>query len=109
MGDVESENAVVAWQRGRQERVDRILGLNRHIDKRRMPGVNGEGENKRFDLEWFYPVEIKRMVEEWLRRDKLPMVSFTIFKSNRTSIYLTCYFLPVRQPCIYSSTRWEHL
>lgn len=70
-GDVDSENAVMAWQRGRQERVDQILELNRRIDKRRMPGMGTEEENEGFDLEWLYRADIEGLVEEWLRGYKL--------------------------------------
>ena len=71
-GDVESENAMMSWQRGRQERVDRVLELNRSIDKRRMPALGDEEEeNDGFDMEWLYQADIEDMIEQWLRGDRL--------------------------------------
>ncbi|KAF7588826.1 hypothetical protein BBP40_005180 [Aspergillus hancockii] len=58
------------WQRGRQERVEKVLELNAQIDKRRMPKQAGDEEaevNEAFDLEWLYKVDFDEMVEEWFQ------------------------------------------
>ncbi|PYI03209.1 FAD/NAD(P)-binding domain-containing protein [Aspergillus sclerotiicarbonarius CBS 121057] len=58
------------WQKGRQERVDRVLGLNAQIDRRRMPRRPGEedvkGEEEPFELEWLYKPDFGEMVAGWL-------------------------------------------
>lgn len=60
------------WQAYRQERIDRILELNKQIDMRRMPSddaVIGEGSGavrEEFDLEWLYKPDFKGVVDEWI-------------------------------------------
>ncbi|KAJ5925257.1 hypothetical protein N7454_007896 [Penicillium verhagenii] len=58
------------WQAGRQDRVDRVLELNRQIDARRMPkdgdSVPSELDCKPFDLGWLYSPQFEVMVEGWL-------------------------------------------
>ncbi|PLB42125.1 FAD-dependent oxidoreductase [Aspergillus candidus] len=65
------EQALKIWQRGRQERVDKVLALNAQIDKRRMPRPAGqedaEGDDKPFELGWLYKPDFDEMVNEWLR------------------------------------------
>ena len=51
------ERGLKVWQRGRQERVDRLLDLNTQIDLRRLPRDPSAGPaevDKPFDLEWLY-------------------------------------------------------
>ena len=59
------------WQQGRQERVDRVLDLNKQIDARRMPkDANSEAselETKPFDLNWLYSPNFDTMVDGWLQ------------------------------------------
>ncbi|PLB54053.1 FAD/NAD(P)-binding domain-containing protein [Aspergillus steynii IBT 23096] len=66
------DKTLKAWQRGRQERVDKILELNGQIDKRRMPtqGVLDKVETGgKFDLGWLYKADFEAMVKEWLHKD----------------------------------------
>ncbi|KAA8641992.1 hypothetical protein EYZ11_004250 [Aspergillus tanneri] len=61
------ERALKKWQRGRQERVDKVLGLNAQLNRRRMPKLGeDEEESKEFDLAWLYKPEFDQMVDEWL-------------------------------------------
>ena len=66
-------SALKIWQRGRQERVDRVLELNAQIDKRRMPRPAGvedaEDDDEPFELGWLYTPDFDEMVNEWLRKD----------------------------------------
>lgn len=61
------------WQKGRQERVDRVLTLNAQIDKRRMPkGPDAEEEeHEPFELGWLYGPDFGKMVEGWLAGEGL--------------------------------------
>ncbi|KAL4922026.1 hypothetical protein BDW62DRAFT_217861 [Aspergillus aurantiobrunneus] len=60
------------WQAGRQERVDRVLVLNKEIDKRRLPMTTGEEiDSKPFELGWLYSPDFGEMVKEWLGREGL--------------------------------------
>jgi 2-polyprenyl-6-methoxyphenol hydroxylase-like FAD-dependent oxidoreductase len=56
------------WQVGRQERVDRVLELNRQIDARRLPKDAGveDLDSQPFELEWLYSPSFEDMVEGWL-------------------------------------------
>lgn len=72
---VEGQNldrALKIWQRGRQERVDNVLDLNKQIDSRRLPqkadSDNKDLEMKPFELEWLYTPNFEDMVNEWLER-----------------------------------------
>ena len=60
------------WQKGRQERVDRVLALNAQIDKRRMPkDPADQEEHKPFELGWLYGPDFGEMVEGWLAEQGL--------------------------------------
>ncbi|PWY70805.1 FAD/NAD(P)-binding domain-containing protein [Aspergillus sclerotioniger CBS 115572] len=65
------------WQKGRQERVDRVLDLNKRVDRRRMPKQSGgggdgvDGEEEPFELEWLYKPDFGEMVEGWLAGEGL--------------------------------------
>ncbi|BCS23067.1 FAD-dependent oxidoreductase [Aspergillus puulaauensis] len=61
------------WQKGRQERVDRVLALNAQIDKRRMPKdpAAEEEEHEPFELGWLYGPDFGEMVEGWLAGEGL--------------------------------------
>lgn len=64
MGD-----ALGFWQAYRQERVDRVLALNKQIDLRRMPSddkVVGGYEREEFELGWLYKPDFQGVVEEWV-------------------------------------------
>ncbi|KAI9036890.1 FAD-dependent oxidoreductase [Aspergillus affinis] len=73
-GESQLDRALQAWQRGRQERVDKVLELNAQIDKRRMPKQGDQDDvemSEKFDLEWLYRPEFEAMVEGWLRTEGL--------------------------------------
>ncbi|KAM0295920.1 hypothetical protein ACHAPM_010636 [Fusarium culmorum] len=58
------------WQKGRQERVDKIIELNNEINKRRMPKVDGvEVETKPFDVDWLYSVDLDEAVKQFVGSD----------------------------------------
>lgn len=64
------EQGLKVWQKGRQERVDRVLDLNAQIDARRMPKNSQSGpldlDTKTFDLAWLYSPNFDEMAESWL-------------------------------------------
>lgn len=68
------QEALAFWQAYRQERVDRVLELNRQIDLRRMPKDDADfGEasgvaREPFDLEWLYKPDFKGVVDEWFAK-----------------------------------------
>ena len=66
--------ALTFWQGYRQERINKILELNKQIDLRRMPKdkrpVDATGaplELKEFDLKWLYEPNFKAEVENWIK------------------------------------------
>ncbi|OJJ61452.1 hypothetical protein ASPSYDRAFT_43378 [Aspergillus sydowii CBS 593.65] len=60
------------WQKGRQERVDRVLALNAQIEKRRMPNNPPDQEgHEPFELGWLYGPDFGEMVEGWLAEQGL--------------------------------------
>lgn len=66
---IKEDAAAAFWQRYRQERVERVLELNKQIDARRAP-VQSEAEkdlaSKSFDLGWLYEADFEVVVREWL-------------------------------------------
>ncbi|EXJ75438.1 uncharacterized protein A1O5_02134 [Cladophialophora psammophila CBS 110553] len=72
-GAVNFEDALTFWQGYRQDRVNKILELNKQIDLRRMPkgtrpsDLAGEVVQKEFDLQWLYEPDFKVEVENWIR------------------------------------------
>ena len=64
------EHGLKVWQKGRQERVDRVLDLNAQIDARRMPknpqAAPSDLDTKPFDLAWLYSPNFDEMAESWL-------------------------------------------
>ncbi|OQV05796.1 FAD binding domain-containing protein [Cladophialophora immunda] len=75
-GGVNFEDALTFWQGFRQDRVNKILELNKQIDLRRMPkgtrpaGLADEVVQKEFDLQWLYEPDFKAEVENWIRSTK---------------------------------------
>jgi hypothetical protein len=58
-----------AWQRGRQDRIDRVLDLNAQIDAQRMPKDPASNfDSKPFDLAWLYSPNFDEMAEGWLAK-----------------------------------------
>ncbi|KAL5044383.1 hypothetical protein BDW71DRAFT_199067 [Aspergillus fruticulosus] len=64
------EQALKIWQERRQERMDNVLALNAHMDRRRMPslGIEREAEDVPLDLESLYKPDFMEMVDAWLSR-----------------------------------------
>ena len=58
-------DALGRWQKGRQERVDKIIELNNEINKRRMP-KQADVETKPFDIDWLYSVDLDEMVRDFV-------------------------------------------
>lgn len=75
-GEVGNQQAALRfWQAYRQERVDKILELNKQIDQRRMPAddaVVGRGSavKKEFELGWLYKPDFKNDVDEWVSKNR---------------------------------------
>ncbi|QKX60412.1 uncharacterized protein TRUGW13939_07557 [Talaromyces rugulosus] len=65
-------DALSFWQTYRQDRVDKILELNKQIDIRRMPssdnvvGVDSGVVRGDFDLRWLYNPDFKKIVNDWV-------------------------------------------
>lgn len=61
--------AMAFWQKYRQDRIERVLELNKQIDARRAP-VQSEADkelaSKSFDLAWLYEVDFEAVVREWV-------------------------------------------
>ncbi|KAF4439740.1 hypothetical protein F53441_12485 [Fusarium austroafricanum] len=57
-------DALGRWQKGRQERVDKIIELNSEINKRRMPKED-DVETKPFDIDWLYSVDLDGMARQF--------------------------------------------
>ncbi|KAM0550708.1 hypothetical protein ACHAPJ_008773 [Fusarium lateritium] len=58
-------DALGRWQKGRQERVDKVIELNAEINKRRLPKET-EVETKPFDLDWLYSVDLDDAVKQFV-------------------------------------------
>ncbi|KIW84008.1 hypothetical protein Z517_03254 [Fonsecaea pedrosoi CBS 271.37] len=75
-GGVNFEDALTFWQGFRQDRINKILELNKQIDLRRMPKSSRPGDladevvQKEFDLRWLYEPDFKAEVENWIRSAK---------------------------------------
>ncbi|KAH0832528.1 hypothetical protein AYO21_10658 [Fonsecaea monophora] len=75
-GGVNFEDALTFWQGFRQDRINKILELNKQIDLRRMPkssrpaDLADEVVQKEFDLRWLYEPDFKAEVENWIRSAK---------------------------------------
>jgi 2-polyprenyl-6-methoxyphenol hydroxylase-like FAD-dependent oxidoreductase len=74
---VDFEGALSFWQKYRQDRVNKILELNKQIDLRRMPKdkqpVDAEGvtiEQKDFELGWLYEPDFAAEVENYITSTK---------------------------------------
>lgn len=66
-GKVKLEDALKTWLSYRQDRIDKVLELNKQIDLRRMPAQGGaEIAKQEFDLSWLYNPDFKAEVETWV-------------------------------------------
>ena len=64
---VKLEDALKSWLSYRQDRIDKVLALNKQIDLRRMPAQGGaEVAKQDFDLSWLYNPNFKAEVETWV-------------------------------------------
>ncbi|KAJ3494964.1 hypothetical protein NLG97_g3730 [Lecanicillium saksenae] len=72
IGDIAA--ALHFWQTYRQDRVDKVLELNKQIDQRRMPstgaGVGKESDpaKQSFELGWLYNPDFKKGVMDWVAK-----------------------------------------
>jgi 2-polyprenyl-6-methoxyphenol hydroxylase-like FAD-dependent oxidoreductase len=70
------QDALTFWQTYRQERVDKILELNKQIDLRRMPsddavvGVDSGVVKEEFELAWLYKPNFQNTVDEWVSQNR---------------------------------------
>ena len=72
-GTVKLEDALTTWQNYRQDRIDKVLQLNKQIDLRRMPAESRAGAEPDvevakmdFDLSWLYGPDFKAEVQTWV-------------------------------------------
>ncbi|KAH7018591.1 putative salicylate hydroxylase [Microdochium trichocladiopsis] len=73
IGEDKLADALAFWQEYRQQRINRIMVLNKEIDQRRMPSNDAVGEaveerGQGYNLEWLYKPDFKQVVEEWLQK-----------------------------------------
>ncbi|KAJ5751948.1 FAD/NAD(P)-binding domain-containing protein [Penicillium odoratum] len=67
-----SLNSVLAkWQRGRQERIDRLIVLAQQMNVRRLPestehGLNEVVGTEDFNMDWLFKPDLDKMVKTWL-------------------------------------------
>lgn len=68
-GAVKFGEALTFWQGYRQERINKILELNKQIDLRRLPKEQRSEEvvQQEFDLRWLYEPDFKAEVENWIK------------------------------------------
>ncbi|KAJ6785877.1 hypothetical protein PWT90_05452 [Aphanocladium album] len=72
IGDVAA--ALLFWQTYRQDRVDKVLELNKQIDQRRMPLADVEAgresgfTKQRLELGWLYNPDFKKDVLDWVTK-----------------------------------------
>lgn len=72
-GSVKVEDALTFWQSYRQDRVNKVLELNKQIDLRRLPkdqltGLAAEGvAQQKFDMTWLYAPDFKADVDNWVK------------------------------------------
>lgn len=70
------QDALSFWQTYRQERVDKILELNKQIDLRRMPSddsvvsVDSGFAGEEFDLTWLYKPDFQKTVDDWVSANR---------------------------------------
>ncbi|KUL89408.1 hypothetical protein ZTR_04299 [Talaromyces verruculosus] len=83
------KDALSFWQTYRQERVDRILELNKQIDLRRMPSddaaISSESGfvREEFDLTWLYNPDFQKTVEDWVYANKKQVMDLSsVFQRN---------------------------
>ncbi|KAJ6122910.1 hypothetical protein N7512_005375 [Penicillium capsulatum] len=66
------ERGLQIWQRGRQERIDRVLELNARIDSRHRPkdpnAAPSQEETGPFNHDWLYHPDFYEMVDGWLKK-----------------------------------------
>jgi len=64
-GQVTWNPAIEWWQRYRMERVGQVTELTNEMNRRRLPGWHGEGEQQ-LDASWLFGVDISNDVKKWL-------------------------------------------
>ncbi len=63
--NVGMQDALTFWQDYRQNRIEKVMDLNRQIDLRRMP-KDEVVELKELDLAWLYSADPKAVIDEWV-------------------------------------------
>ena len=63
---VDVKDKLAFWQSYMQDRVTKVLDLNRQIDLRRVPRPGEEGEMEPIELGWLYEPDFEREVDEWV-------------------------------------------
>ncbi|PWY64317.1 hypothetical protein BO83DRAFT_392634 [Aspergillus eucalypticola CBS 122712] len=70
-GAASLDTVLLKWQRGRQERIDRLIILAEQMNVRRLPKANDHGlaelaGTEDFNMEWLFKPELDKMVKAWL-------------------------------------------
>ena len=64
--NVGMQDALTFWQDYRQNRIEKVMDLNRQIDLRRMPKDEvAEVDSEEFQLAWLYSPDFKAVIDEW--------------------------------------------
>jgi len=71
---VNMHEALSFWQKYRQQRVEKVLELNKQIELRRMPTEERdklpEGYMQEIELSWLYKPDFKDHVDRWVANGK---------------------------------------
>ena len=67
-GKVNVQDMLAFWQSYRQERIEKVMMLNRQIDLRRMPKQGGNSEEEPIELGWLYEPSFEKEVDEWIAK-----------------------------------------
>ncbi|KAJ5861939.1 FAD/NAD(P)-binding domain-containing protein [Penicillium soppii] len=65
------DSVLPKWQRGRQERIDRLITLAQQMNARRLP-ESGQNEltevigTEDFNMEWLFKPDLEKMIQTWL-------------------------------------------
>lgn len=62
---IKIEDGLVFWQTYRQDRVDKVLKLNEQINRRRVPGLKRNSDDK-LHLGWLYEPDFEAVVNSWI-------------------------------------------
>jgi hypothetical protein len=69
------QDALSFWQSYRQQRIDKVMDLNRQIDLRRAPKANANGTQQEalevMELDWLYEPNFEDEVNHWVTRQEV--------------------------------------